>query len=58
MYPAILRSMNTQNRVIVAVNQFIIQTDEQRSEYLDKQAGKKAKREAKGKKKKSVDELM
>jgi hypothetical protein len=44
--------------VIVALNQFIIQTDEQRSEYLDKQAGKKAKHEAKGKKKKNVDELM
>jgi hypothetical protein len=44
--------------VIVAVNQFIIQTDEQRSEYLDKQAEKKTKRDAKGKKKKNVDELI
>ena len=39
--------------------QFIIQTDvEPWSEYLEKQAAKKAKRDAKGKKKKSVDELM
>ena len=39
--------------------QFIIQTSvEPWSEYLDKQASKKAKRDAKGKKKESVDELM
>ena len=39
--------------------QFIIQTCvEPWSEYLDKQAAKKAKREAKKKKKKNVDELM
>ena len=39
--------------------QFIIQTNvEPWSEYLEKQAAKKAKRDAKGKKKKSVDELM
>ena len=39
--------------------QFIIQTDvEPWSEYLEKQAAKKAKRDAKGKKKKNVDELM
>ena len=39
--------------------QFIIQTNvEPWSEYLDKQAAKKAKRDAKGKKKQSVDELM
>ena len=39
--------------------QFIIQTDvEPWSEYLDKQAAKQAKRDAKGKKKKTVDELM
>ena len=39
--------------------QFIIQTNvEPWSEYLDKQAAKKAKRDAKGKKKKNVDELM
>lgn len=39
--------------------QFIIQTDvELWSEYLDKQAAKKAKRDAKGKKKQSVDDLM
>ena len=39
--------------------QFIIQTDvEPWSEYLEKQAVKKAKRDAKGKKKKDVDELM
>lgn len=38
---------------------FTIQTDvEPWSEYLEKQAAKKAKREAKGKKKQSVDELM
>ena len=38
---------------------FIIQTDvEPWSEYLDKQAAKKAKRDAKNKKKQSVDELM
>lgn len=39
--------------------EFIIQTDvEPWSEYLDKQAAKQAKRDAKGKKKKSVDDLM
>ncbi len=39
--------------------QFIIQTDvEPWSEYLDKKAAKQAKRDAKGKKKKNVDELM
>ena len=39
--------------------QFIIQTDvEPWSEYLAKQAAKKAKRDAKGKKKQNVDELM
>ena len=39
--------------------EFIIQTAvEPWSEYLDKQAAKKAKRDAKGKKKQSVDELM
>ena len=39
--------------------QFIIQTDvEPWSEYLEKQAAKKAKRDAKKKKKQSVDELM
>ena len=39
--------------------EFIIQTEvEPWSEYLDKQAAKKAKRDAKGKKAKSVDELM
>ena len=39
--------------------QLIIQTDvEPWSEYLEKQAAKKAKRDAKGKKKQSVDELM
>ena len=39
--------------------QFIIQTDvEPWSEYLEKQAAKKAKRDAKGKKKQNVDELM
>ena len=39
--------------------QFIIQTNvEPWSEYLEKQAAKKAKRDAKGKKKKDVDELM
>ena len=39
--------------------QFIIQTEvEPWSEYLEKQAAKKAKRDAKGKKKQSVDELM
>ena len=38
---------------------FVIRTDvEPWSEYLDKQAAKKAKRDAKGKKKKTVDELM
>ena len=38
---------------------FIIRTDvEPWSEYLEKKAAKKAKRDAKGKKKKSVDELM
>jgi hypothetical protein len=38
---------------------FIINTDvEPWSRYLEKQAAKKAKRDAKGKKKKSVDELM
>ena len=39
--------------------EFIIRTDvEPWSKYLEKQAAKKAKRDAKGKKKKSVDELM
>lgn len=39
--------------------EFVIRTDvEPWSEYLDKQAEKKAKRDAKGKKKQSVDELM
>ena len=39
--------------------QFIIQTDvEPWSEYLERQAEKKAKRDAKNKKKQSVDELM
>lgn len=39
--------------------EFTIKTDvEPWSEYLEKQAAKKAKREAKGKKKQSVDELM
>ena len=39
--------------------QFIIQTGvEPWSEYLEKQAAKKAKRDAKGKKKQNVDELM
>ena len=39
--------------------EFVIKTDvEPWSEYLEKQAAKKAKREAKGKKKQSVDELM
>lgn len=39
--------------------QFIIQTDvEPWSEYLERQAAKKAKRDAKNKKKQSVDELM
>ena len=39
--------------------EFIIQTEvEPWSEYLEKQAAKKAKRDAKGKKAKSVDELM
>ena len=39
--------------------QFIIQTDvEPWSEYLEKKAAKKAKRDAKKKKKESVDELM
>ena len=39
--------------------EFIIQTNvEPWSEYLEKQAAKKAKRDAKGKKKQSVDELM
>ena len=39
--------------------QFIIQTDvEPWSEYIEKQAAKKAKRDAKKKKKQSVDELM
>ena len=38
---------------------FIIKTDvEPWSEYLEKKAAKKAKRDAKGKKKKSVDDLM
>ena len=38
---------------------FVIRTDvEPWSEYLEKQAAKKAKRDAKGKKKKTVDELM
>ena len=38
---------------------FVIRTDvEPWSKYLDKQAAKKAKRDAKGKKKQSVDELM
>lgn len=38
---------------------FIVKTDvEPWSEYLDKKAAKKAKRDAKGKKKKTVDELM
>ena len=38
---------------------FVIRTNvEPWSEYLEKQAAKKAKREAKGKKKQSVDELM
>lgn len=38
---------------------FVIRTDvEPWSKYLDKQAAKKAKRDAKGKKKKSVDEMM
>jgi hypothetical protein len=38
---------------------FIINTDvEPWSRYLEKQAAKKAKRDAKGKKKRSVDELM
>lgn len=39
--------------------EFIIRTEvEPWSEYLEKQAAKKAKRDAKGKKKQSVDELM
>lgn len=39
--------------------QFIIYTDiEPSSEYLEKKAAKQEKRDAKGKKKKSVDELM
>ncbi len=39
--------------------EFIIKTDvEPWSEYLEKQVAKKAKRDAKGKKKQSVDELM
>ena len=39
--------------------EFIIRTGiEPSSDYLDKQAAKQAKRDAKGKKKKSVDELM
>ena len=39
--------------------EFIIKTDvEPWSEYLEKQTAKKAKRDAKGKKKQSVDELM
>lgn len=39
--------------------QFIIQTDvEPWSEYIERQAAKKAKRDAKNKKKQSVDELM
>ena len=39
--------------------EFIIRTEvEPWSEYLEKQAAKKAKRDAKGKKKKTVDELM
>ena len=39
--------------------EFTIMTDvEPWSEYLEKQAAKKAKRDAKGKKKQSVDELM
>ena len=39
--------------------EFTIRTDvEPWSEYLDKKAAKKAKRDAKGKKKKTVDELM
>ena len=39
--------------------EFTIQTDvEPWSEYLEKKAAKKAKRDAKGKKKKTVDELM
>lgn len=38
---------------------FVIRTDvEPWSKYLDKQAAKKAKRDAKGKKKKTVDEMM
>ena len=39
--------------------EFIINTNvEPWSDYLERQAAKKAKRDAKGKKKKSVDELM
>lgn len=39
--------------------EFIIRTDvEPKSEYLDKQAAKQAKRDAKGKKKKYVDDMM
>ena len=39
--------------------EFIIQTNvEPWSEYLERKAAKKAKRDAKGKKKQSVDELM
>ena len=39
--------------------EFVIRTDvEPWSEYLEKKAAKQAKRDAKGKKKKSVDELM
>ena len=39
--------------------EFTIRTDvEPWSEYLDKKAAKKAKRDAKGKKKKTIDELM
>ena len=45
-----------QHTVIV---QIIIKTDvEPWSKYIEKQAAKQAKRDAKGKKKKSVDELM
>ena len=40
-------------------DEFIIQTNvEPWSEYLERKAAKKAKRDAKGKKKQSVDELM
>ena len=51
----------TQKNVDESYNEyeFIIQTDvEPWSEYLEKKAAKKAKRDAKGKKKKTVDELM